>query len=89
MTVLVHAEIHGLTGRAGELRALLREHAERLAEAPASLGAAAYEPLAGEPGDSSSTRGGGTSRRCERTTGPQSTQTTLSGCVISSRAPAT
>lgn len=51
MVVLVHAEIHGLAGRAGELRELLRVHAERLAGAPGSLGATAYGPLGGEPGE--------------------------------------
>ena len=45
MSVLIHAEIHGLAGRAPELREVLREHAEQLACADGSLGATAYEPL--------------------------------------------
>jgi quinol monooxygenase YgiN len=51
MTVLIHAEIHGLVGRASELRDVLRDHAEQLARAEGSLGAAAYEPLGGGPGE--------------------------------------
>ena len=51
MSVLIHAEIHGLAGRAPELRDVLREHAARLASADGSLGAAAYEPLGAEPGE--------------------------------------
>jgi quinol monooxygenase YgiN len=51
MSVLIHAEIHGLAGRTPELREVLREHAERLARADGSLGAAAYEPLGAEPGE--------------------------------------
>jgi quinol monooxygenase YgiN len=51
MNVLVHAELHGLAGRARELRDVLREHARRLADADGSLGAAAYESLTPEPGD--------------------------------------
>jgi hypothetical protein len=46
MTMLIHAEIHGLAGRAPELRSVLREHAERLTAASGSLGATAYQPLA-------------------------------------------
>jgi quinol monooxygenase YgiN len=51
MTVLIRAELHGLAGRAPELRAAIQEHAERLAAAEGSLGAAAYAPLGGEPGE--------------------------------------
>lgn len=41
----VHAEIHGLAGRAGELRDLLAEHATRLGAADGCLGASASEVL--------------------------------------------
>jgi quinol monooxygenase YgiN len=51
VTILIHAELHGLAGRAPELRAVLAEHAERLAGASGSLGATAYEPLASGPGE--------------------------------------
>lgn len=51
MTVLVHAEIHGLVGRAAELRALLADHAEAMSRAPGCLGATASEPLGAEPGE--------------------------------------
>jgi quinol monooxygenase YgiN len=51
MTVLVHAEIHGLAGRAPELRGLLTEHARTMSEAAGNLGSAAYEPIGGEAGE--------------------------------------
>ena len=51
MTVLVHAEIHGLVGRARELRALLTEHAATTASATGCTGCTAYEPLGAEPGE--------------------------------------
>jgi quinol monooxygenase YgiN len=51
VTVLVHAEIHGLVGRDGELRALLASHAAATARAPGSEGCAAYAPLDAEPGE--------------------------------------
>ena len=51
MAILVHAQIHGLAGRASELREVLAEHAAGLAAAPGSLGAVAAEPLAAEPGE--------------------------------------
>jgi quinol monooxygenase YgiN len=51
MSVLIHAELHGLAGRAQELRGVLREHAERMAAGEGSLGAVAYEPLGAEPGE--------------------------------------
>jgi quinol monooxygenase YgiN len=51
VTVLIHAELHGLAGRAPELRGVLEEHAQRLAAAAGSLGAAAYEPLGADAGE--------------------------------------
>jgi quinol monooxygenase YgiN len=51
VTVLVHAEIHGLVGRASELRTLLTEHAATTARAAGSAGCAAYEPLGADPGE--------------------------------------
>ncbi|HEV7753101.1 MAG TPA: antibiotic biosynthesis monooxygenase [Baekduia sp.] len=51
MTVLIHAEIHGLAGRAAELRALLSEHAADLSAAAGSLGASAYAPVDGDVGE--------------------------------------
>ena len=51
VSVLIHVELHGLAGRARELRSLLQEHASGLARAEGSLGAVAYEPLGGEPGE--------------------------------------
>jgi quinol monooxygenase YgiN len=51
MSVLVHAEIHGLAGRAGELRSALAEHARATARQAGSLGSTAYEPLGREPGE--------------------------------------
>ena len=51
MSVLVHAEIHGLAGRAAELRELLVEHAAATAGADGSEGATAYQPLAAEAGE--------------------------------------
>jgi quinol monooxygenase YgiN len=51
MSLSIHAEIHGLAGRAGELRALLAEHAAALAAADGSRGAEAYEPLGADLGE--------------------------------------
>jgi quinol monooxygenase YgiN len=51
VTVVVHAEIHGLVGRADELRALLTEHAETTARAPGCTRCVAYGPLGAEPGE--------------------------------------
>ena len=51
MSLTVHAEIHGLAGRAPELRALLVEHAARLTGADGCLGAAAYEPVGADAGE--------------------------------------
>jgi quinol monooxygenase YgiN len=51
VTVLVHAEIHGIVGRARELRALLRDHAETTSSAPGCLGCTACEPLGADPGE--------------------------------------
>jgi len=50
MSVLIEAEIHGLAGRAGELRELLAEHVGRLAEADGSLGASAFAPVDADAG---------------------------------------
>src|SRR3712207_4572950 len=49
--VLVHAEIHGLAGRAGELRSLLTEHAAATVRMDGCAGAVALEPLGAEPGE--------------------------------------
>ena len=51
MSVLIHAELHGLAGRAAELRGVLEEHARRMSAQEGSLGATAYEPLGAEPGE--------------------------------------
>jgi quinol monooxygenase YgiN len=51
VTVVVHAEIHGLVGRSEELRALLTEHAETTARAPGCARCVAYAPLGAEPGE--------------------------------------
>jgi quinol monooxygenase YgiN len=51
MSVLIHAELHGLGGRAAELRALLIEHAAQLSGAAGSLGASAYAPVDGDVGE--------------------------------------
>jgi len=51
MRVLVHAEIHGLSGRAGDLATLLTEHATAMAAVEGSLGSAAYAPLGAAPGE--------------------------------------
>jgi quinol monooxygenase YgiN len=51
MSVLVHAKVHGLAGRANELRELLAEHARLSARGPGSLGSAAYEPLGAAAGE--------------------------------------
>jgi quinol monooxygenase YgiN len=51
VTVLVHAEIHGIVGRAAELRALLRDHADATSRADGSLGCTAHEPLGAAPGE--------------------------------------
>jgi quinol monooxygenase YgiN len=51
VTVVVHAEIHGLAGRAGELRALLTDHAAATARTPGCTRCVAYAPLGGEPGE--------------------------------------
>jgi quinol monooxygenase YgiN len=48
MSVLIHAEVHGLAGRAGELRAVLAEHAGSLSRADGCLGAVAAERLDGD-----------------------------------------
>jgi quinol monooxygenase YgiN len=51
MSVLVRAEIHGLAGRAAELRDVLRAHAEALASADGGEGAAVSVPLDAEHGE--------------------------------------
>jgi quinol monooxygenase YgiN len=51
MSILLRAEIHGLAGRAGELRDVLRDHVEGLAAAEGSEGATASVPLDGEHGE--------------------------------------
>jgi len=51
VTVVVHAEIHGLVGRAHELRMLLAEHAETTARAPGCTRCVAYAPLSADPGE--------------------------------------
>lgn len=51
MSVFVHAEVHGLAGRAPELRELLTEHAAATADAGGNLGSHAYAPLGGEAGE--------------------------------------
>jgi quinol monooxygenase YgiN len=47
----IHAEIHGLAGRARELRDLLVEHAARLTAADGCLGAATYEAIGADAGE--------------------------------------
>jgi quinol monooxygenase YgiN len=51
MTILVRAEIHGLAGRAAELRDVLRDHVAALAEAEGSEGAAVSIALDAEHGE--------------------------------------
>jgi quinol monooxygenase YgiN len=51
MPLTIHAEIHGLAGRAAELRDLLVEHAARQTAADGCLGAAAYEPIGADAGE--------------------------------------
>src|SRR3954451_14325672 len=51
MTILVHAEIHGLAGRAGELRDVLAEHVAALEDAEGCTGAGASVPLSAEHGE--------------------------------------
>jgi quinol monooxygenase YgiN len=51
MSLTITAEIHGLAGRAPELRDLLTEHATALAGAAGCLGAAAYLPLGADAGE--------------------------------------
>ena len=51
MSVLVHAEVHGLAGRAQELRAVLIEHVQATAGQPGSLGSTACEPLGADAGE--------------------------------------
>ena len=51
MTLTIHAEIHGLGGRASELADLLAEHATRQAAADGCLGATGAQPLGAEVGE--------------------------------------
>ncbi|WP_272474221.1 putative quinol monooxygenase [Baekduia alba] len=51
MSLTIHAEIHGLGGRASELRDLLAEHATRLAGADGCLGATAAQTLGADVGE--------------------------------------
>lgn len=51
MSLTIHAEIHGLGGRATELRDLLAEHATRLAAAEGCLGATAAQALDADVGE--------------------------------------
>jgi quinol monooxygenase YgiN len=51
MSILVHAEIHGLSGRASELRSVLGEHTTAMRAAPGCLSASASEPLGEDLGE--------------------------------------
>ncbi len=51
MTITITVDIHGLAGRAAELRELLFEHAAGLAGAEGCLGAVALTPLGADPGE--------------------------------------
>ncbi|CAA9533559.1 MAG: hypothetical protein AVDCRST_MAG85-3890 [uncultured Solirubrobacteraceae bacterium] len=51
MSVLVHAEVHGLAGRAKELRDVLLQHAAGLARMDGNAGATVYEPVGTELGE--------------------------------------
>jgi quinol monooxygenase YgiN len=51
MSLFIHAEIHGLAGRAGELRDLLAEHATRLRTAEGCLGADAAAVIGADLGE--------------------------------------
>jgi quinol monooxygenase YgiN len=51
MSLFIHAEIHGLAGRAGELRDLLDEHATRLRAAEGCLGADAAVAIGADVGE--------------------------------------
>lgn len=51
MSILVHAEIHGIEGAAAELGDALAEHAAATARGAGSLGANVYVPLGADPGE--------------------------------------
>jgi quinol monooxygenase YgiN len=51
MSLIIHAEIHGLGGRASELADLLGEHATRLATADGCGGATAAQALGADIGE--------------------------------------
>jgi quinol monooxygenase YgiN len=51
MSLIIHAEIHGLGGRSSELAELLGEHTARLARAAGCDGATAAQALGADPGE--------------------------------------
>jgi quinol monooxygenase YgiN len=51
MSLTIHAEIHGLAGRADELADLLAEHATRTGAADGCLGASAAQELGADLGE--------------------------------------
>jgi quinol monooxygenase YgiN len=51
MSLIIHAEIHGLGGRASELADLLAEHTTRLAAADGCTGATAAQALGADTGE--------------------------------------
>jgi quinol monooxygenase YgiN len=51
MSLTIHAEIHGLAGRADELADLLAEHATRMAGADGCLGATAAQAIGADAGE--------------------------------------
>lgn len=51
MSLIIHAEIHGLAGRASELAELLGEHAGRLSGATGCQGAYAAQALGADVGE--------------------------------------
>jgi quinol monooxygenase YgiN len=51
MSLIIHAEIHGLGGRASELAELLGEHATRIANAGGCSGATAAQALGADVGE--------------------------------------
>jgi quinol monooxygenase YgiN len=51
MSIIIHAEIHGLGGRAPELAELLGEHTTRLNDAGGCTGATAAQALGADAGE--------------------------------------
>jgi quinol monooxygenase YgiN len=51
MVLLVRAEIHGLSGRALELRDVLTEHVETTSRETGNLGVSAHQPLGADLGE--------------------------------------